>query len=124
MADAEVSVCEISQSHTNFYMTLGNDSDPHTTRPGRRRQPYGLATLKIRQKRGNGITTLGIIQYPYAHIQSMVEDCDILLTSPTHFLPVSGNPSFAITYIIMALFSNYHASNRVSESHLSDALIS
>ena len=35
-----------------FLHHLGNDLGPHTSIPGRRRQPYGLATANMRQKQG------------------------------------------------------------------------
>ena len=43
--------------------------------------------------------------------QSMVQGREISLPLLTHSLPVTSNPSFAFTYIVMDLFSIYHASN-------------
>ena len=59
MADAEVPVCEMSQSSTTFYITLskvGSDLDPHTSVPGRRRQPYSvwLGNIKYEAKARGG----------------------------------------------------------------------
>ena len=60
MADAEVPVCELFPEQYEFLHHLGNDSDPRSSVPGRRRQPYGLATSNMRQKRGGGIVCGGI----------------------------------------------------------------
>ena len=48
------SLRNISEQY-EFLHHLGNDLDPHTSVPGRRRQPYGLAASNMRQKQGVGL---------------------------------------------------------------------